>query len=88
MWTFWGFNVLAVFTGFFIALRYKISFAFLNIIAVALPIVFLINSTESLHNNTIQIIAVIIFVFVVILYVFTVIMFLKKILETHKIRDF
>ena len=88
MWTFWGFNVLTVFIGIPIKWRYKISFAFLNLMVVALFITFLINSNESMGNSTVQIVATIISVVVGILYILAVILFVKNYWQPAKIEIF
>ena len=45
MWTFWGFNSLVLVTGVPVKIRYKLSFAFLNLLIIALVLAWLIFSS-------------------------------------------
>lgn len=77
MWTFWGFNFLTLIIGIPFRKRYKFSFAFLNLFVIALLLVFLINSSESVKNEKVLTIAIISSIVVGILYLITIIFFIK-----------
>jgi triacylglycerol lipase len=77
MWTFWGFNVLTFFIGIKIKLRYRLSFAVLNFLVISLLLAYLINSTESIKNNTVQIVSIAVSIVVALLYLLVSILFVK-----------
>ncbi|WP_191013764.1 esterase/lipase family protein [Treponema zioleckii] len=78
MWTFWGFNVFTFFVGIRIKWIYKISFAVLNFLVISLSIAFLINSSESVRNNTFYIAALVISILTGILYLLLSVFFVKN----------
>lgn len=78
MWTFLGFNLFTFVVGIEIKRRYKVSFAVLNFLVVSLLIVFLINSSGSVKNETLQIVASASSVVVGILYLLEIILFAKN----------
>ena len=80
MWTFWGFNILVLITGVPVKMRYKLSFAFLNLLVIALLLAFCIIFAASYQTEKkvlYQIITIIVSVLAVSAYTFTLIRFIK-----------
>lgn len=78
MWTFWGFNFFTFLFGIRVRLRYKLSFAFLNLLVVSLCIVFLLNSFEDTRNEMVLKISLIISAVVGVLYLLDLVFFIKN----------
>lgn len=79
MWTFWGFNILVLITGVPVKIRYKLSFAFLNLIMIALLLalaIFLGAYTDE-KKSLYQTITIILLPFTGAVYIFTLIKFIK-----------
>ncbi|MBR4825389.1 MAG: hypothetical protein IKZ86_11370, partial [Spirochaetaceae bacterium] len=80
MWTFWGFNILVLVTGVPVKMRYKLSFAFLNLLVIALLLAFCIIFADSYQTEKkalYQTITIIVSVFAISAYTFTLIRFIK-----------
>ena len=54
MWTFWGFNILVMITGVPVKMRYKLSFAFLNLLVIALLLAFCIIFAPQRHLHRLR----------------------------------
>ena len=81
MWTFWGFNILVLVTGVPVKMRYKFSFAFLNLLVITLLLAFCIIFTDSYKTEKktlYQTITIIVSVLAVSAYIFTLIRFIKS----------
>ena len=81
MWTFWGFNILVLVTGAPVKMRYKFSFAFLNLLVITLLLAFCIIFTDSYQTEKkalYQTITIIVSVLAVSAYIFTLIRFIKS----------
>ncbi|MBO4440119.1 MAG: hypothetical protein J5798_12310 [Spirochaetaceae bacterium] len=81
MWTFWGFNILVLVTGVPVKMRYKLSFAFLNLLVIALLLAFCIifaDSYQAEKKTLYQTITIIVSVLAVSAYTFTLIRFIKS----------
>ena len=80
MWTFWGFNILVLITGVPVKMRYKLSFAFLNLLVIALLLAFCIifaDSYQTEKKTLYQTITIIVSVLTASAYTFTLIRFTK-----------
>ena len=80
MWTFWGFNILVLITGVPVKMRYKLSFAFLNLLVIALLLAFCIIFADSYQTEKkvlYQTITIIVSVLAASAYTFTLIRFIK-----------
>ena len=81
MWTFWGFNILVLITGVPVKMRYKLSFAFLNLLVIALLLAFCIifaDSYQTEKKTLYQTITIIVSVLAGTAYIFTLIRFIKS----------
>ncbi len=80
MWTFWGFNILVLVTGVPVKIRYKLSFAFLNLLSIALLLALLIffGAYNDEKKALYQTITIIVSVLAVSAYIFTLIRFIKS----------
>ena len=81
MWTFWGFNILVLITGVPVKMRYKLSFAFLNLLVIALLLAFCIifaDSYQTEKKTLYQTITIIVSVLAASAYTFTLIRFIKS----------
>ncbi len=85
MWTFWGFNLLMLIVGIRVKWRFKISYAVLNFLSIALLFVFLINVVEPEKNITAFIVAIAVSVVVAFLYLLVSIFFIKDYWKSAKI---
>ncbi len=87
MWTFWGFNILVLVTGVPVKMRYKLSFAFLNLLVITLLLAFCIIFVDSYQTEKkalYQTITIIVSVLAVSAYIFTLIRFIKDYWEPAK----
>lgn len=77
LWTFFGFSAFSLVTGVPVRAREKVSFALLNLCAVALALLFFINESGR-PDPTLRVVGIVGAALAGILYVFAVVSFVRK----------